>query len=190
MMRRIAGLALLGLTLHLAAAPALAAGENPVFSPLGTFFRWINSALVIGALVWVIIKFAPRAFQRRREAIGAAIAEAGRAREDADRRLREAEQKLAGLDHEIARLRETAERERAAETERILAATEAEIAKINRAVQAEIAVAERAARTELKAAAARVAVERAESLIRQRLDPEAQAGLFRVFVKSLAGSAS
>jgi F-type H+-transporting ATPase subunit b len=190
MMRRAARWALVGLALHLAAVPVLAAGDDPVFSPLGTLFRWINSAIVIGALVWVIVKFAPRAFQRRREAIVAAISEAHRVKEDADRRLREAEKKLAGLDQEIAVLRETADRERAAESERIRAATESEIAKINRAVLAEIAVAERAARMELKAAAARVAVERAELLIRQRLSPEAQAGVFRTFVKNLAGSAN
>jgi F-type H+-transporting ATPase subunit b len=190
MMRRAAGWALVGLALHVAAVPVLAAGEDPVFSPLGTLFRWINSAIVIGALVWVIAKFAPRAFQRRREAIVAAINEAGRVKEEADRRLREAERKLAGLEREIAGLRETAERERVAEMERIRAATDAEIAKINRAVQAEIAVAERAARMELKAAAARVAVERAEALIRQRLNPEAQTRLIRAFVKDLAGSAN
>lgn len=190
MTRRAVRWALVGLALHFVAVPVFAAGDDPVFSPLGTLFRWINSAIVIGALVWVIVKFAPRAFQRRREAIVAAINEAGRVKADADRRLREAEQKLAGLEAEVVRLRETAERERAAETERIRAATEAEIAKIHRAVQTEIAVAERAARMELKAAAARLAVERAEALIRQRLNPEAQAGLFRAFVKELAGSAN
>ena len=50
---------------------------------------------------------------------------------------------------------------------------------IERAAQAEIAAAERAARLELKALAARLAVERAEAVLRGELTPEAEAALFR-----------
>jgi F-type H+-transporting ATPase subunit b len=172
------------------AAPAYAAGDDPVSSPLGLFFRWVNSAIVFGFLIWLIIKKGPAFFRGRREVIVAAITEAGRVKADADRRLREVETKLAGLDEEIARLREAARREGAADAERLRAATESEIAKIERAAETEIATAERAARMELKAAAARLAVERAEALIRTQLSPAMQAGLFQSFVNDLARSAN
>lgn len=172
------------------ALPVAAAGDDPVFTPLGTLFRWINSAIVIGAVVWLVRRYGPAAFRRRRETILAAITEAGRTKEDADRRLREAEQRLANLDQEIAALRDAALREREAEARRLRDATAAEIAKIERVLQAEIAAAERAARMELKAQAARLAVEQAESLVRQQLTPAARTGLFRAFVENLGRSAN
>ena len=62
--------------------------------------------------------------------------------------------------------------------------------KIERAAQAEIAAAERAARIELKALAAQSAVERAEVLLRDKLTPTSESGLFTAFVAELEGSAN
>ena len=56
---------------------------------------------------------------------------------------------------------------------------------IERAAQAEIAATERAARLELKTLAARMAVERAEAVLRQELTPKAEAARFRTFVAEL-----
>jgi F0F1-type ATP synthase membrane subunit b/b' len=69
---------------------------------------------------------------------------------------------------------------------RSLAREEAQ--KIERAAQAEIAAAERAARMELKSLAARMAVERAEALLRKELTPKSEAVLFQTFVQELGRS--
>ena len=80
-----------------------------------------------------------------------------------------------------------AQREAAAEAERIRNATLSDAEKIEAAAAAEIEAAERAARLELKALAANLAVDSAESLLAKQLTPQAQEALVSAFVKGLAG---
>jgi F-type H+-transporting ATPase subunit b len=150
-------------------------------------FKWINFAIWAGALYWLCVKKAPRFFRERAEAIGSAISKAGGAKAAADAELREAETKLLNLEKEVAELRAFAEREAAAEVERIRAATRLDMEKIAAAATAEIEAAERTARLELKALAAKLAVEGAEELLTKQLTAQKQAGLISSFVKSLGG---
>ena len=91
---------------------------------------------------------------------------------------------------EVNVLRENAQRDAAAEAERIRTAAREEAAKIERALEMEIVAAERTARMELKARAARMAVERAEAELRGKITPETEAALFRAFVSDLGRSAN
>ena len=150
-------------------------------------FKWINFAIWAGALYWLCVKKAPRFFRERAEAIGSAISKAGGAKAAADAELREAETKLLNLEKEVAELRAFAEREAAAEVERVRAATRLDMEKIAVAAKAEIEAAERTARLELKALAANLAVEGAEELLTKQLTAQRQAGLISSFVKSLGG---
>ena len=151
-------------------------------------FKWINFAIVAGALLWVCLKKAPGFFRGRAEVISSAITKAGSAVAAADAQLHDAETKLANLEKEVAELRAFAEREAAAEVERIRMATRSETEKIAAAAKAEIGAAERAGRLELKALAAKLAVEGAESLLTKQLTAQVQAGLVSNFVKSLEGA--
>ncbi len=170
----------------LAGAPALAAeGESPAGTPLGWVFRWLNFAVLAGAVVYVCLKKAPGFFCGRREQIASSISESARAREEAERQLREAEDRLGRLEPQLTELRAAARRDTTADAERSRAAAQQEARKIERAAQMEIEAAERAARMELKRLMAQRAVERAESIIRQRLTPESQAALLQVFVSHL-----
>jgi F-type H+-transporting ATPase subunit b len=150
-------------------------------------FKWINFALVIVAIIWLWRHFATPGLNRSRERIGSFIAQASGAKAAADAQLREAETKLANLDKEVAELRAFAEREAAAEVERIRLATRSDMEKIAAAAKAEIEAAERAARLELKALAAKLAVDGAEGLLVTQLNAQAQARLLNNFVKSLEG---
>lgn len=150
-------------------------------------FKWINFAIWAGALYWLCLTKAPRFFRRRAEAIGSAISKAGSAKAAADAELREVETKLRNLEKEVAELRALAEREAAAEVERLRTATRVDIEKIAVAATAEIEAAERTARLELKALAANLAVEGAEALLTKQLTAETQAGLISSFVESLGG---
>ena len=179
----------------LGALPALAAseggGSDDVFhQPIGTLFRWIQFAIVFGGGGYLIGKKAPAFFRARRETIVAAITESTRVKEEANRRLQDASEKLARLDVELAELRAAAQREWAAEAERIRAAAREEAKKIERAAEAEKEAAERAARIELRAMTARLAVEQAEARIRQQMTPQAEAALVRGFVEQLGRSAN
>ncbi len=190
--RRLVSLAGLLCFLLLAAAPLFAAEENqsPENSAVGWVFRWLNFLVVFGGIAYLLARFSPPYFRGRANAIVTAINDATRAREEAEQQRREAEAKLAGLDQEIAEMRAAARRDAAAEAERIRALAREETEKIERAAQAEIAAAERAARLELKALAARLAVERAEALLRVEITPRTQSALFRGFLDSLARGAN
>jgi len=175
------------------AAPVLAAegGEDNLFTaPIGWVFRWVQFAIVFGGAGYLIARKAPPYFRQRAQTIVSAITESTAIREEAERRLREAEEKLSRLDQEVADLRATAQQDAAAEAERIRNAAREDAKKIERAALGEIEAAERAARIELRAMAARLAVERAEAVIRKQMTPQAEAALLQSFVKGLAGSAN
>jgi len=173
---------LFALSAHAAEEGGAAGGEGAQ-----EIFKWINFAIVAGLILWVCLKKAPAFFGKRAEAISSAITKATSTKAAADAQLGEAESKLANLQKEVAELRAFAEREAAAEVERIRVATQSDAQKIAAAAKAEIEAAERAARLELKALAAKLAVDGAESLLAKQLTPQAQESLISSFVKSLEG---
>lgn len=151
-------------------------------------FKWINFAIVAGVLIWVFAKVLPPKFRSNAESISSAITKAQAAKAEADRLLKDAEQRLARLEDEVRNIRAEAQKDAAAEAERIRALAKSDVEKVAIAAKAEIEAAERAARLELKAIAAKLAVDRAESLVSKQLTPQTQDALIAGFVKSLQGS--
>jgi F-type H+-transporting ATPase subunit b len=178
---------LLVLLFRVASAHGAEESGNAAVERTTEIFKWINFAIVAGLIVWVFGKKLPPVFRKKAEAISSAIASATSAKAAADAQLREAESRLANIQKEIAELRALAERESAAERERLRAATESDVRKIAAAAKGEIEAAERAARLELKALAANLAVDGAETLLAKQLTPKAQEALISNFVKSLEG---
>jgi F-type H+-transporting ATPase subunit b len=162
-------------------------GGNAATETATEIFKWINFAIVAGLIVWIFGKKLPSVFRARAEIVSSAITSATTAKAAADAQLRDAETRLANLQKEVAELRALAEKEAAAEVERLRAATLSDAQKIAAAAKAEIEAAERAARLELKALAANLAVDGAESLLAKQLTPKAQESLISNFVKSLEG---
>jgi F-type H+-transporting ATPase subunit b len=173
------------------AAPAFAAeeGAGPENSPAGWVFRWLNFAIVFAAILWAFSKAGPY-FRARAESIQAAVAEGTRAREEAEAKKRDAEARLANLPAEIGALKAQARRDAEADRERIKAMTREEAAKVERAADIEIAAAERTAILALKSFTARLAVERAEVLLREQITPGSDSVIVSVFVADLASSGS
>ncbi len=162
-------------------------GSNAAAAPT-ELFKWITFAIVAGALIWVFAKKLPLVFRANAEKISSAISNATAAKAEADRQLKESEQRLARLEQEVRALREEAQKEAAAEAERIRALARTDAERIGVAANAEIEAAERAARIELKALAAKLAVNGAESLLGKQLTPQTQESLIAGFLKSLQGS--
>jgi F-type H+-transporting ATPase subunit b len=190
MMRHLRHLGSLITLLLLAALPVLAQeGEaSPVDSPAGWIFRWLNFAIVFGAIGYLAWKKGGPYFRAQAEEISRKIAEGARAREVAERQRQEVQAKLANIESEIATIRTESKRDADAEAQRLRSLAREEAQKIERAAQAEIAAAERASRMELKTLAARMAVERAEALLRKELTPKSEAALFQAFVQELERS--
>ena len=165
-------------------------GGNSTTDRATEIFKWINFAIVAALVAWVFLKLTPPFFRKNAETISSAITKATAAKAEAEQQLREAEEKLARLEKEVAELRATAQRESAAEAERLRAITQSDIQKVGVAAKAEIEAAERAARLELKAITANLAVDQAESLLKKELTPQAQESLVTAFVQNLAGRAN
>ena len=182
----IAG-ALAILLLAAISAHASEEGGNTASERANEIFKWINFAIVAGLIAWVFLRLTPPFFRKNAETISSAISKATAAKAEADRQLREAEEKLARLELEVAQLRATAQKEMTAEAERLKAITQSDIQKVGLAAKAEMEAAERAARLELKAIAANLAVDGAESLLAKELTPQVQESLVAAFVKSLEG---
>lgn len=175
----------------LTALPVLAQeGEaSPADSPNGWVFRWLNFAIVFGAIAYFAVKKGGPYFRAHADEIAQKIEEGARARAAAEQRRKEIEAKLANLSGEVEQMRAEAKKTGEAEAQRIRAMARQEAEKIEQSAQAEISAAERAARLELKAVAARMAVENAQKVLESELTREAEAGLFRTFVAEL-GSGS
>src|SRR5579863_5600392 len=124
-----------------------------------------NFFVIAVVLIWAARKYLPAAFSARTAAIQKAMQEAQKASEDARRRLAEIESRLMKLDVEIGMMRDSAEKEAAAEEARIQVAAQGEAHKLVESAQQEIATAAKAARRELAAYAADLAIGLAQKQI-------------------------
>ena len=146
----------------------------------------LNFAVIAWILLWVSRKYLPGAFRARTAAIQKAMQEAQKASEQARRRLAEIESRLMKLDVEIGMMRDTAEKEAAAEEARIQAAAQEDARKMLESAQLEIAAALKSARRELTAYAADLAVGLAQKQI--HVDAATDQSLVRNFAGQLGAS--
>ena len=191
-MKRVRGLCYgLGMVIPalLLAISAFAAeeGGNVAEQPVGMVFKWLHFVIVAVLAYWLFGKVLPPFFRRRADNISEAINRAANVKSDAEQRLKEAADKMANLEREVASFRAQAQRDASAEMERLRGATQLDLEKIRVAARAEIEAAERAARVELKELAAKLAVDGAESLVAQQMTPAVQEAMISGFVKSLQG---
>jgi len=154
-------------------------------STVGEVFKWLHFIIILAAAYWLFAKVLPPVVRRNADKISEAISKATAAKAEADRQLREAATKLTHLEQEIAEFRTQAQKDAAAELERLRAVIKVDLEKVTTAAKAEIEAAERAARVELKALAAKLAVDHAESLVAQQMTPAVQDSMINNFVQTL-----
>jgi F-type H+-transporting ATPase subunit b len=146
----------------------------------------LNFAVIAAAIFWLSKKNLPGLFRHRTASIQKAMEEARKASEDANRRLAEIEARLSKLDVEIGGMRAAAEKEAAAEEQRIKAAAEEDARKIVESAEQEIAAAAKSARRELTAYAADLAVSLAKKQI--HVDAATDQSLLRDFAQQLSAN--
>jgi F-type H+-transporting ATPase subunit b len=161
---------------------AAAEGENHGHEAI---YRWINFALLAGGLFYVLRKPLGAFFADRSSSIQKSLEEGRKALEASQAQLKAVEEKLQHLDEEIAEFKLAAAREMGAERERMRQATAQEAEKILQAARSQMDTATRAAQLDMRIYAARLAVELAEELIRQRLDDAARQRLVGQFLARL-----
>jgi F-type H+-transporting ATPase subunit b len=146
----------------------------------------LNFVVIAAVIIWAARKYLPGMFSARTAAIQKAMQEAQKASDEARRRLAEIESRLMRLDVEIGMMRDSAEKDAAAEEARIQAAAQEDARKMVESAQQEIASAAKTARRELTAYAADLAVGLAQKQI--RVDAATDQALVRNFAGELGVS--
>src|SRR5205807_160581 len=90
-------------------------------------WKFVNLFIFVGALVYILVRKAKLgdAFRARREGIKAELEKARAERDAALAKLKEVEERLAGLDSQVTTIKEKSKAEAAEERERIAHSTEA-----------------------------------------------------------------
>jgi F-type H+-transporting ATPase subunit b len=153
-------------------------------------WEWANFLILAGGLGYLAGKNGRPFFAARSAKIFQDMAEAGQLRKQAEQRAAEMERRLAGIETDIAALREESRKQALAEAERIAQETAVERAKIQAQAEQDIALAGKAARAELKRHSAELAVALAERLIRARMTAATQDELVSEFVRGLDSPAT
>ncbi|HEX4951208.1 MAG TPA: ATP synthase F0 subunit B [Blastocatellia bacterium] len=139
--------------------------------------RAVNVAIFFGILYFLLRKPTREFFAERFARIRAALERAAKEKAEAQARIRMIDERLAQLDSEVARIKETSQQEAAAERARLQAQTQAEIEKIRETARREIEAAKQTALVELRQFTAANTVALAEQIIRRELTPTDDAAL-------------
>jgi F-type H+-transporting ATPase subunit b len=151
-------------------------------------WKFVNLFLFIVCALYLHHRFGRpirEALRSRGEGIKRELLRAQEERDQALAKLAEVESRFANLDAEVARVKEKALAEAAAERERIAAVTEQEIAKTREQAKREIESAGKAARHELRRFAAEESVRLAEGLLEREIRAEDDMRLTSLSVEEL-----
>ena len=163
---------------------AEAGGHGGGGDPLLTA-KWVNFAILAGALGFVAVKFGGPALRGQQQAILDGMNAAAKRAEAAAAEAKVIEQKIACLGNEVTILKNKAQVELAAEAVRLEHETAQAIQRVAQAAEQEVASAAKFARAQLKAEAARLALELAAAKVQARMSTELQGALVNRFVANL-----
>jgi|ERR1041385_904767 F0F1-type ATP synthase membrane subunit b/b' len=167
------------------------ASDSPPWWDYPGFELWkfVNLALFVGLMVYILIKADLRgAFRARGETIRAELEKARTERDAALAKLKEVEERLAGMNEQVSAINQRSKAEAEAERQRIVESTKAEVAKLTAQAQREIENAAKAAKNELRNFAAEQSIRMAEDLIKRDLRPEDDARLMMHNVEEMGAT--
>ena len=148
-------------------------------------YKIINFVILVGGLAYLLRKPLVEFLAQRSAAIRKSLDEGRKTLEVSQARLKAVEEKLARLQEEIAAFRAAAAREMEVERKHLQEMAAAEAEKMLQATRAEMDTATKAAMLELRQYAGKQAVELAEQMIRERLDEGGRRRLFNQFLAKL-----
>jgi F-type H+-transporting ATPase subunit b len=138
------------------------------------FWRIANFVILAGVLLYFTRKPIANAIKNSIESVKKLMKDAEESRRDSEARMKEAEEKLAGVDREISDLLASARKEGEAERERILAEAAEALEKLKAENSVAIALELKKAKDILKKEAANAAVALAEEILSRKITPEDQ----------------
>ena len=150
-------------------------------------WKFVNLAIFVAILTYLLKKPLSEAFKARRDAIRAELIRAEEERKAALAKLTSAEARLASLDNERQLVLNRAKKEADLEKARLLEQTESEIAKLREQTDSEVARLAQQTRAELKRFSAEESVRRAEVKLRSRIDADVDASLVKSGIQAIGG---
>lgn len=150
-------------------------------------WRFINLAIFLAIMVYLLKKPLSSAFKAKREQIRVELIRAEQERKAAEARLVETEARLARLEAEKTNILAKAQMEAEAERRRISEQTEFEIRKLREQTESEINRTAQQARAELRKLSAEETIRLAEEIIKQKMTPQADARIVRGNIQSIGG---
>lgn len=150
-------------------------------------WKFINLAIFVAVLVYLVKKPLSDAFKAKREAIRAELIKAEEEKQAALAQLTAAEAKLAAVESERATILRKAREEAEAEKTSILKQTEVEIAKMREQAESEINRLAQQTRAELKRFSAEESVRLAEERLRGEINAENDARLVKASIQEIGG---
>lgn len=165
---------------HTALVQSLAKLMHLPVETTARLFEFINFAILALAVLIPLVKFVPKVLRKRSQTLKHDLETARKVTQDASTRLSAIEEKLSGLDKEIAAIRAQVEEEGKNDEARIKASIEEESVRIVAAAEQEIESAAAHAKRGLRHFAADLAIEQAAKQL--VLTPETDRALIAEFV--------
>jgi F0F1-type ATP synthase membrane subunit b/b' len=150
-------------------------------------WRFLNLAVFVGILTYLLKKPLSEAFKAKREQIRADLIKAEAEKQAAIAQLTATEAKLARLEAEAQAIRQRAEQEASVEKSRILEQTEFEISKLREQANNEIVRKNKLAHLELRRFSAEESIRLAEEKIKREINAEKDAKLVKANIQSIGG---
>jgi F-type H+-transporting ATPase subunit b len=150
-------------------------------------WKFINLAIFVAILVYLLKKPLTTAFIAKREAIRAELIKAEEERQAALAKLTSAEAKLARVGMESDEIAERARQEAEAEKARIAKETEDEVSRLRKQAENEIGRKSQQVTAELRRFSAEESIRLAEEKIKQNINPAKDAQLVKANIQSIGG---
>lgn len=165
----------------------LAAAELPAWFnyPGLELWKFLNLAVFIAVMAYILRRKISEALGARREAIQQELVDARQQRERALAHVIEADTLLGRLDADVKSVHEQAQQEAKSERKRLAEATKRELEKLKQQAQRELDTADKVARKQLRQFFAKRSVEVARKTVQTQMKPEDDVLLIRESIGEL-----
>lgn len=150
-------------------------------------WKFINLAIFIGILTYLLNKPLSEAFKAKREAIRADLIRAEQEKQAALEKLTQAEAKLTQIESEKSKVLEAAESEAAADAARLQQHTEFEIVRLRQQTTGELGRLAQQIRAELRKLSAEESIRLAEERLRNEIDARKDSRLVKASIQEIGG---
>lgn len=150
-------------------------------------WKFINLAIFVGLLIYLLKKPLSEAFRTKRDAIRAELIKAEEEKQAALAQLTSAEAKLAAIEQEKAAILKRATEEAEAEKRRLIEQAEAEAAKLLEQTSGEISRLTKVTQAQLRRFSAEESIRLAEAKLRAQIDASKDAQLINNGISSIGG---